>query len=294
MIPFLERLRRGVVLADGAWGSMLMARGLPSNQTPETWTLERPGVLRAIAGEYLDAGAEILTTNTFGGTTVALRRHHLDDRASEINRNAVAIVREAAAGRAYVSASIGPTGRLLKPLGDLESAEAEAAFAAQVEALAGAGADLLCIETMTDPAEAVLAIRAAKRMAPGLPVIATMTFEQSPKGPHTLMGTSVASAVRLLGAAGADVVGANCGEGVQQMAVVAQAFAAHSRLPIAIRPNAGLPLLEEGRLTYSELPEDFAQGARDLLQPGVAVLGGCCGTTPAHIRALRGVMGRGD
>ncbi|OFW09210.1 MAG: hypothetical protein A3H96_05690 [Acidobacteria bacterium RIFCSPLOWO2_02_FULL_67_36] len=290
MIPFVERLRRGVILADGAWGSMLMSRGLPPNQSPETWTLERPEILRAIAREYLEAGAEILTTNTFGGTTLALSRHRLEQRAVEINATGVAILRDIAEGRAYVSASIGPTGRLLAPLGDLRPDAAEAAFAAQIETIAEAGADLLCIETMSDPAEAVLAIHAAKRVAPALPVIATMTFELTPRGPYTLMGTSVEAAARLLAEAGADVVGANCGEGVRQMTVVAEAFAAHSRLPVAIRPNAGLPLRQGRQLVYAELPEDFAKAAAALLQPGVAVLGGCCGTTPAHIRALRSVL----
>jgi 5-methyltetrahydrofolate--homocysteine methyltransferase len=297
MEAFLARVRRGgVVLGDGAWGTMLINRGLPVGVAPETWTLDRPDVIREIAVAYLDAGAEILTTNTFGGSSVRLRQHGLDAHARAINTRAVELAHEVASGRAWISASVGPTGRLLKPLGDLDADEASAAFAAQIEMLVGSGADLICIETMTDLAESVLAVRAAKAAAPHVPVIATMTFDATPRGPMTIMGVSVERAARGLAEAGADLVGANCGSGVDAMATVARAFAVASSRPVAIRPNAGLPERDGNRLVYRETPRDFAAAAAALLQPGVAVVGGCCGTTPEHIRAMRetGAFGAGS
>ncbi len=284
---FLARVRSGpVICGDGAWGSMLIERGLPPGRPPETWTVERPDVLREIAEEYLASGAEILTTNTFGASPLRLAVHGLADRADELNTGAVELALQVANGRAWIGASVGPTGRLLKPLGDVDPADVSASFERQIAALARAGAGVICIETMTDLDEATLAVRAAKAVAPQLPVVATMTFEVSPRGVFTIMGVSAERAARALADAGADLVGANCGHGVQEMQVVARALATHARTPIAIRPNAGLPERRAGRLVYTEDPATFASVARHLLLPRVALLGGCCGTTPAHIRLL--------
>jgi methionine synthase I (cobalamin-dependent) len=285
---FLEHVRNGRrVIGDGAWGSLLIDLGLPCGEPPERWTLERPDVLATIADDYLAAGAEILTTNTFGGTPVRLGRHGLADRTEEINARAVELALRAADGRAWVSASVGPTGVLLKPLGELAPDAAYAAFERQVRVLVSAGADILCIETMTDLAEATLAVRAARAVTRSLPVIATMTFDIAPGGaPFTVTGISVEQAAVSLVEAGADVVGANCGRGLQDMVAVARAFSACSPVPIAIRPCAGLPRPKGKRMVYSETPEEFAAAAKALLQPGVCLLGGCCGTTPKHIRAI--------
>ena len=291
MQPFLSRIReRRAILGDGAWGSLLIQRGLSSGLAPEAWTLQRPDVVRAIAEEYLAAGAEILTTNTFGGSPTRLRTAGLDDRLEAINARGVELLRGVAHGRAWVSASVGPTGGLLKPLGSLDGQDAYEGFARQIRALVTAGADLICVETMTDLAEAMLAVRAAKSVAPGVPVIATMTFDLTPRGPFTVMGVSVEQAARALAGAGADLVGANCGNGVDQMLDVARAFVAHARVPLAFRPNAGLPVREGGRVVYKQTPEQFAAAAAGLLQDGVAIVGGCCGTTPAHIRSLATVV----
>jgi 5-methyltetrahydrofolate--homocysteine methyltransferase len=284
--PLLVRLRRGGLVADGAWGSVLLARGLPPGHPPEAWTLDRPHTIKALAREYLDAGAELVTTNTFGGSPSRLRLHHLDDRLDEVNRRGVEIVRGAVAGRAYVSASIGPSGLLLKPFGEADPGAIEEGFRRQASVLASAGADAICIETMTDLIEASCAIRAARAAAPGVPIVATMSFDLTPRGPHTIMGVSVAQAARGLADAGADIVGANCGTGVDAMIEVARAFQASTSLPIAIRPNAGLPERQGERLVYRETPERFAAAAVALLAGGIAIVGGCCGTTPAHIRAL--------
>jgi 5-methyltetrahydrofolate--homocysteine methyltransferase len=284
---FLARVWSGpVICGDGAWGSLLIERGLPAGHPPESWTLERPDILREIADEYLAAGAEVLTTNTFGASSIRLATHGLADRADEINTRAVEALVAVSNGRAWINGSIGPTGRLLKPLGDLDPADASAAFGRQASALARAGTDLITVETMTDLAEAELAVRAAKSEAPGLPVIATMTFDVSPRGVFTIMGVSAEQAARRLADAGADLVGANCGHGVQMMQVVVREFTAHARTPIAIRPNAGLPERRNGSVVYAEDPAMFAAVARHLVLPGVALVGGCCGTTPAHIRQL--------
>ncbi len=285
--PFLDRLQRGpAILGDGAWGTMLFARGLPTGDAPERVCLERPELLTEIAGLYLEAGAEVVTTNTFGANPQRLALHGLTDDLEEICRVAVAAVRRAVGERAWVSGSIGPTGVLLSPLGSLDPSVARAGFARQAAALAAAGADLLCVETMTDLAEAELAVRAAREAAPGLPVVATMSFEATRRGFFTVMGVTPAKAAVRLEAAGASAVGANCGDG-DTMAGIAREFRAHCALPIAVRPNAGLPVFVDGALVHPETPETMAARVPELLEAGVALVGGCCGTTPEHVRALR-------
>jgi 5-methyltetrahydrofolate--homocysteine methyltransferase len=288
--PFLERLRRGpVVLGDGAWGTMLFERGLPTGDAPERVCLERPELLAEIAGLYLEAGAEVVTTNTFGANPERLGLHSLGDRLEEICRTAVAAVRRAVGERAWISGSIGPTGKLLAPLGDLDPESAHAGFARQAAALAEAGADVLCVETMTDLVEAELAVRAAREAAPALPVIATLSFEATRRGFFTVMGASPAQAAVRLAAAGADVVGANCGDGAA-MPGIARELRAHGASLVAVRPNAGLPTLAGGALAWPETPEAMAARVPELLEAGVALLGGCCGTTPDHVRALRAAL----
>jgi 5-methyltetrahydrofolate--homocysteine methyltransferase len=288
MEGLLARLgRRDVLVGDGAWGTQLMERGLPAGQPPEWFALERPAVLEEVARLYVEAGADLVTTDTFGGTTFRLKLHGLDGERARVNRRAVEAVKRAVAGRALVSASVGPTGQLLEPYGDTSPDAAEAAFAEQIAVLAEAGADVLCIETMGDLVEATRAVRAAREVAPGLPVMATMTFEPTPRGYFTVMGVSVEKAVQGLEAAGADVVGSNCGTGIEDMVKIARVMAAATRLPLLIQPNAGLPESRDGRVVYDETPETMAARVPELLDLGVAVVGGCCGTTPDHTRALR-------
>lgn len=288
MEPLLRRLQRGeVVVGDGAWGTLLMERGLAPGRCPETFNLDRPEVLSEIGQLYLEAGAQILTTNTFGGSPLKLKAHGLESEADRINRSAVTALRDFAAGRAYVSGSVGPTGAILEPYGDAGEDEVYGAFQRQIEALAEAGADLLCVETMTDLREACLALRAARNVAPELPLIATMTFDPTPRGFFTIMGVSVEQAARGLGDAGADLVGSNCGNGSATMVEVAREFLEHTRLPVIIQPNAGLPENRAGTVVYPETPAFMADRAAELVELGVAVVGGCCGTTPRHIREIR-------
>ena len=286
-MTLLDRLRSGeILIGDGAWGTMLMARGLAAGQPPERWTLERPDALAEIALLYVAAGANLITTNTFGASPLRLRMHGLDADVDRLNARAVAIAREAVGGHAYVSASVGPTGHLLAPLGDAQPDEVYRGYVRQIAALAEAGADAICIETMTDVEEAALAVRAARATAPQLPVLVSMSFEVTRRGAFTVMGVSPAMAVARLGDAGADVIGANCGTGPEAMRHVADEFAGASGRPAIFQPNAGLPEQIRGDLVYPQGPDAYAQEAAKLAGAGGRIVGGCCGTTPEHIRAL--------
>ncbi len=288
MMDLRARLRQGEVLCgDGAWGTMLMARGLAPGESPEAMNLSHPEVLAEIAERYVAAGAQLLTTNTFGGSPLKLAAFGLEERTEEINAAAVAAVRPVAAGRALISASVGPTGALLAPYGETAPEEVGAAFERQIRALVAAGADAICIETMIDLAEARLAIEAARAVSTQVPVIATMTFDRIPRGFFTIMGTSVAEACAGLEDAGADVVGSNCGNGTDTMVEVAAELVAHTSLPVIIQPNAGLPEHVGGELVYPETPEFMARRVPRLVDLGVRIIGGCCGTGPEHVQALR-------
>ncbi|MBP7866760.1 MAG: homocysteine S-methyltransferase family protein [Acidobacteria bacterium] len=291
MNDILQRLRAGEVLvADGAMGTLLMARGLPAGHCPEWFNLEHPEVLEEIARRYTEAGADLVQANTFGGSPLKLAPFGLADRAAVINRAAVEAARRGAVGRAHVAASVGPTGKLLKPLGDADPAEVLDGYRLQMRALFEAGADLVCVETMTDLDEAVMAVRAAKEAAPGVPVSASMTFDRARRGWFTMMGVGTEKAVRGLEAAGADLVGANCGNGIDAMVELCRELRALTTLPLVIRPNAGIPAGVGTDLAWPEDPDYFAERAPALLAAGANVLGGCCGTGPDHVRALRAAV----
>jgi len=293
MAGLLERVGRGeTVLSDGGLGTQLIERGLEPGQCPEALVLERPEVLAEIGSLYLDAGAEILTTNTFGGSPLKLKHYSLDGQTEEINRRAVEILREIAKGRACVAASVGPCGAILEPYGEAAESEVYESFERQLRALQAAGPDVILVETMTDLREATLAVTAAKRVACELPVVATMTFDPTPRGHFTIMGVNVEQAASGLAEAGADVVGSNCGNGIEEMVEIARAFRRCTRLPIAIQANAGLPENRAGQVVYPETPEFMASRLPELVELGVAVIGGCCGTTPDHIRTMKDVLAR--
>jgi 5-methyltetrahydrofolate--homocysteine methyltransferase len=289
MRSVLQRVNNGESLvADGAMGTMLQGlAGGTASPCLEAVNLTNPDVLAEIARCYLEAGADIIQTNTFGASPLKLAAHGLDEQAEEINRCAVEAVKRAVGESAYVSGSCGPCGRLLKPLGDAGVDEVRGSFRRQMTALADAGVDVICIETMTDLTEAVLAIEAAKEAAPGLPVMATMTFDLTRRGFFTMMGVSVERAAGGLRDAGANIVGSNCGNGIVNMIEVAKLFRSCTDLPIIIQSNAGLPEMKGEEVIYSETPEFMAEKAGTLVEIGVAIIGGCCGTTPDHIRALR-------
>jgi 5-methyltetrahydrofolate--homocysteine methyltransferase len=277
MESILERLKRGeVIVGDGAMGTLLMQRGLKYGEPPEIYNLTKPHILEEIAILYLNAGAEIVTTNTFGASPLRLQHFSLDNDVEAINRSAVEAVRKAVGEKAYVSASVGPTARMLKPLGDTEPEEILSNFRRQISALLAAGADMICIETMTDLAEAILAIKAARSLDSKIPIMATLTFGKIPRGYFTLMGTSIRDAAEALEKSG-----------MEDMIGIAREFHSYTRIPVAIQGNAGLPIAAETGLAYPETPDFFAAKAIELLDLGVQVIGGCCGTGPEHIHAIR-------
>jgi len=294
MRSLLQRLVAGErLVSDGAMGTMLLQAGLKPGACPESVCLEDPATLETIARRYADAGADIVHTNTFGASPIKLSLHGLGDRAALINETAVLATRRGVGDRAYVSGSCGPCGQLLKPYGEAEPDAVYESFREQAKYLTGAGVDAICVETMTDLAEAVLAVRAIKDVAPALPVMATMTFDATPRGFYTVMGVDVPAAVTGLLDAGADVVGSNCGNGIERMVEIASAFRDSTDRPLIIQSNAGLPVMRGGGVCYDETPGFMAERVPVLLDLGVSIVGGCCGTTPDHIRAMRKVVDAG-
>jgi len=288
MKKLLERLKNGEILvADGAMGTMLMERGLKPGEPPESFNLTRLDVIEEIARLYLDAGADIIQTNTFGASPLKLSLYSLEDKTEEINRNAVLAVKEVVGDHAYISASCGPSGRLLKPYGDTEPEAVYNSFERQIDALISAGVDIICIETTVDLTEATLVIKAAKTASPATPVMATMTFDPTPRGFYTVMGVTIEDAAKGLEEAGADIVGSNCGNGIENMVRIAREFREYSSLPLIIQSNAGIPEIRGNTTVYPETPEFMAEKAKELVLSGVSIIGGCCGTTPDHIRAIR-------
>jgi 5-methyltetrahydrofolate--homocysteine methyltransferase len=278
-----ELLSAAPVLADGAWGTELQARGLEPGSCPDAWNLAHPERVEEVARAYVEARSQIILTNSFGSSRIALARYGLEGKAPEINRAAVEISRRAADGRARVFASMGPCGKLLFA-GEVTEADVSQAFEEQARALASSGADAIVIETMSDLAEAKLALAAAA--VTGLPVVVCMTFDSGRDHDRTMMGTTPEQAAAELTAAGADVIGANCGQGAEGYVGICRRLRAAASLPVWIKPNAGLPEIVDGRAHYRETPQSFAKQAQALVEAGASFIGGCCGTTPDFIRHL--------
>lgn len=274
-------LANGLLITDGAWGTELQARGLPSGTKPDTWNLTYPDRVESVARAYAEAGSQVILTNTFRANAVAMHSTSESD-LDAINRAGVAISRKAA-GRALVFASIGPTGKILLS-GDVTSEQVSAAFAAQAASLAAAGADALLIETMSDIEEARLAVAAAKRTR--LPIIASFAFDSGKQKDRTMMGATPEAVAAAMVEAGASAVGANCGAGVEQAVPICQRLRASCDLPIWIKPNAGLPTIEGTAIRYNTSAEFFASHYAALRNAGASFLGGCCGSNPDFIRAL--------
>jgi 5-methyltetrahydrofolate--homocysteine methyltransferase len=295
-MTLVRRLAGRVLVADGAMGTQLQRAGLPIGTGGEIWNLDLPDRVLAIHAAYLDAGSDIVLTNTFGATRWVLERHGLEGRLAELNRAAARIARTAAGPSRLVLGDLGPTGQLLEPLGPVTRAELRADAMARCRALLEEGVDGIICETLTAADEAAIAVEAA--LEAGAPcVIASFAFDKRPNGRvRTMMGVAPAEAAQRARAAGAALAGANCGTGldVGDFAALAGELAVASGLPVMIQPNAGQPRLEDGRAVYDMSEEAFAKGMEAVLHAGAAVVGGCCGTGPAHIRALRALVDRGQ
>jgi len=277
-------LSRGILVLDGAWGTEMMKRGLVPGECPELWNLNRPDDIRAIARAYREAGADIILTNTFGGSYFKLEKAGVSSRIKEINKKGVELSREVSED-SLVFASIGPTGEFLRPLGAIAEDEMVSCFSEQVKAFVEGNADGVIIETMTDLNEAKCALKAVKESS-NLPVAVSMTFNKGERGYATMMGIKPEKAIRELEKAGADIVGANCGSGIENFVEIARIIRPVTTLPLWIKPNAGVPQLEEGKTVYRETPEEMVRFIPDLIKAGVSMVGGCCGTTPEHIRLI--------
>ena len=275
------------MVSDGAWGTFLYQRGLKAGECPDEWSLTHPDVVREIAISYIEAGAELVETNSFGANRFKLQHYGLQDKVSGINEAAARLSREAAGESRYVIGSIGPTGKMLL-MGDVTEDEFYECFREQAVALEKGGADAVCIETMSDGDEAVQAIKAAKENTE-LEVIATFTFDKTPLGEYrTMMGLKPTEALRRALEAGADIIGTNCGNGMERMIdIVKEIRVVFPDAFILVHANAGLPVLVDGKDTFPETPEIMASYVPALIQAGVNIIGGCCGTTPAHIQAIR-------
>lgn len=271
------------VVTDGAWGTQIQSRGLPTGECPDGWNLSHPDLVEEIPRAYVEAGSRVVITNTFRGNRIALESAGLADRVVELNRRGAAISRRAAGDRASVFGSIGPSGKMLC-MGEIPADELRDVFAEQAAALADGGADGIVVETMGDLAEAALAVEAAK--STGLPVVGCMCFDSGADLDRTLMGTTPEQAVEGLAQAGADVVGANCGQGVEGYIDIGRRMAESSDLPVWIKANAGMPKMVDGEIVYEITPQQFASKASQLVGAGVSFIGGCCGTSPDFILAL--------
>jgi 5-methyltetrahydrofolate--homocysteine methyltransferase len=293
----VERVRAGDTLVfDGGYGTMLFAAGLANGACPELWNDTHADVVRGIHRAYFEAGSDIVETNTFGGTRLKLNEYQIGDRTRELNVKGARLARAAAPGPRFVAGSIGPTSRLpaeYEPLGDTTDEQYFAAFREQAEALAEGGVDLFAVETMMFPQEAVAAIRACKAAA-DLPVMATMFFqyEELHDRDRTMWGESPAEVAKNLLAAGADVVGMNCGRGPDRAIVIIREMRQVTDAPLVAYPNAGLPITKGDTVSYELGPEAMAREYPALLDAGAAIVGACCGSDPEHIRRIAEVVRR--
>ena len=287
MSAIYEALEKGILISDGAMGTMLQGKGLTDGGAPELWNVENPSAIEEVLEEYAAAGANLITTNTFGGTRGRLQMHGLEDRLFELNKAGAEIARKVADRHpgCFVMGDVGPSGELMEPMGTMTIEEATALFADQIKALVAGGVDAILIETMSDLQEVEAAVKAAKAVAPNLPIIVTFSFDTNMR---TMMGVKPSVAVTTLAAEGVRIIGANCGRGVAEMRVIAKELtdARPDGVYIITQSNAGLPKLVGGDFVYDGTPEEMAKYAQDMKTLGVNVIGSCCGSSPAHTKAM--------
>jgi 5-methyltetrahydrofolate--homocysteine methyltransferase len=288
MSALLDALDDGPLLGDGAMGTMLQDLGNDEGGAPELWNVERIDVVEGVLEGYAAAGSRLITTNTFGGTRARLQMHGLEDRVEELNQAAAELARRVADRHpvTFVLGDIGPSGELMEPMGDLTIDSAAEMFGEQIRGLVAGGVDGILIETMSDLSEVEAAVTAARKEAPGLPVFATLSFDTNLR---TMMGGSPAMAVQAMSEMGVDVIGANCGRGLDEMRIIAAqlAEAGAGRVRLMVQSNAGLPKLQGDTFVFDGTPEEMAGYAVEMRDLGFTVIGACCGSTPAHIAAMR-------
>ena len=291
MSAIYEALEKGILISDGAMGTMLQDRGLTDGGAPELWNVENPSAIEDVLEQYAAAGANLITTNTFGGTRGRLQMHGLEDRLFELNKAGAEIARKVADRHpgCFVMGDVGPSGELMEPMGTMTVDEAQELFADQIKALVAGGVDAILIETMSDLQEVEAAVSAAKEVAPELPIIVTFSFDTNLR---TMMGVKPAMAVKTLAAQGVRIIGANCGRGVDEMRVIAKELteARPDGVFIITQSNAGLPKLVGGDFVYDGTPEEMAKYAKDMKELGVNVIGSCCGSSPAHTAAMKATL----
>ena len=287
MSALYEALAHGTLVSDGAMGTMLQESGLDDGGAPELWNVEHPDRIEAVLEAYASAGANLITTNTFGGTAGRLAMHNLEDRLYELNKAGAEVARKVADRHpgCYVMGDVGPSGELMEPMGTLTLESAKEIFAAQIKALADGGVDAILIETMSDLAEVEAAVNAAKEVAPHLPIIATMSFDTNLR---TMIGVKPTLAVTYLASLGVKIIGANCGRGIDEMRLIAKELidARPEGVFIITQSNSGLPKLVGDTFIYEGTPDEMAKYAIEMKGIGVNVVGSCCGSTPSHTAAI--------
>jgi 5-methyltetrahydrofolate--homocysteine methyltransferase len=278
------------IMVDGGTGTLLMSMGLLFGDPPETWNVlpDKIDKVRSVYRGYLDAGSQIILTNTFGGSPFRLKMHNLQDRTFELNQAGAVLAREEAGESAVVAGDIGPSGEIFEPMGSLIYDEAVGGFRRQAEGLVAGGVDCFWIETMSDLKEVQAAIEGARLAAPDLPIVATMTFDT--RG-FTMMGVSPADAINSLAELNVAAIGGNCGNGPDELEAVIYAMSlVRKDIPLVAKSNAGMPVMMDGKATYNATPEIMAECARRMRAFGATIIGGCCGSTPAHIQAMKDAL----
>lgn len=286
-MKFIEALKSNIIISDGAMGTMLQSSGLPNGHCPEEWNISHANELSAIHKQYFEAGSDLVETNTFGGNRYRLKLHGHENNVYDFNKAATEIAKKVCPKGKFVAGSVGPTGEFLEPLGTLNYSDLVEAFSDQINGLIDGGVDVLFIETMSYIDEVTAAVEAAQKINSKIPIVASMSFEKSASGFRTMMGISISEFIKEMSKLPVVAIGANCGKGADEMIDIMEEFRQQTDFPLIAQANAGLPEMRDDKIIYAETPEQRNELTRVLLSEKVNIIGGCCGTTPDHIAAIR-------